>query len=97
MSCVILVLAGTDRMRLRLAERSGMVTALPGLAVPSREPGAGGASACGLEGCTGLYMAVRRIGGAEGPAYVHIVDSVAAGGITRSRFRRSGPVWRCRR
>ncbi len=50
----------------------------------------------GLGSCTGLYVAVRRIGGADGPAHVHIADSVAAGGIMRGRFRRSGVIWRCR-
>jgi len=96
-SCVVLMLAGADRMRLRLAERSGMVTAPPGLTVPSREPGAGGVSACGFEGCAGLYVAVRGIGGAEGPAYVHIVDSVVAAGIApghvsagQKRYRDAG-------
>ena len=49
-----------------------------------------------LGSCTGLYVAVRRIGGADGPAHVHIADSVAAGGIMRGRFRRSVTVWRCR-
>ncbi len=49
-----------------------------------------------LGSCTGLYVAVRRIGGADGPAHVHIADSVAAGGIMRGRFRRSGVIWRCR-
>jgi hypothetical protein len=33
------------------------------------------------EGCTGLYAAVRGIGGAGGPAYVHMVDSVVVAGI----------------
>ena len=49
-----------------------------------------------LGNCTGLYVAVRRIGGAEGPAHVHIADSVAAGGIIRGCFRRSEPMRRCR-
>jgi hypothetical protein len=49
-----------------------------------------------LGSCTGLYVAVRRIGGADGPARVHIADSDAAGGVMRGRFRRSEPVWRCR-
>jgi hypothetical protein len=33
------------------------------------------------EGCTGLYAAVRGIGGAGGPVYVHMVDSVVVAGI----------------
>ena len=33
------------------------------------------------EGCTGLYTAVRGIGGAGGPAHVHMVDSVVVAGI----------------
>ncbi len=37
-------------------------------------PAAGGASACGFGSCTGLCVAVRRIGGADGPAHVHIAD-----------------------
>ena len=49
-----------------------------------------------LSHCTGLDVAVRRIGGAEGLAHVHIADSVPAGGIMRGRFRSSGPIWRCR-
>lgn len=47
-------------------------------------------------GCTGLYVAVRRIGGAEGPAHVHITDNVAAGGVMGGYFRRSEGMWRCR-
>jgi hypothetical protein len=57
---------------------------------------AGGASACGFGTCTGLYVAVRAIGGVDGPAHVHIVDSVAGLGVMRGRFRRSEPIWRCR-
>jgi len=34
------------------------------------EPGGQGASACGFGNCTGLYVAVRRIGGADGSAQV---------------------------
>lgn len=49
-----------------------------------------------LGSCTGLYVAVRGIGGVDGPAHVHMVDSVVAAGITRSCLRRSGGVWRCR-
>jgi hypothetical protein len=48
-------------------------------------------------GCTGLYVGVRRIGGADGPAYVHRADSVAAANLNRSRLRRSEMVCRCRR
>src|SRR5271157_4724011 len=58
--------------------------------------GAGGASACGFGSCTGLYMAVRRIGGEECPAYVHMVYRVLAARVMKRRFRRSGVVWRCR-
>ena len=34
-----------------------------------------------LGSCTDLYVAVRRIGGADGPAHVHIADSVPAEAI----------------
>ena len=47
------------------------------------------------EGCTGLYVAVRRIGGADGPAHVHIADSVVAVDVTQARLGRSDGVWRC--
>ena len=33
-----------------------------------RQPGDKGASACGFGSCTGLYVAVHGIGGAEAPA-----------------------------
>src|SRR5580704_6494751 len=46
--------------------------------------------------CTGLYVAVRRIGGADGPVHVHIADSAPATTIIQCRFRRSDAVWRCR-
>ena len=55
-----------------------------------------GPSACDSASCTGLYVAVRRIGGTDGPAHVHIADSVPAEGIMRDRFRRSETIGRCR-
>ena len=64
---------------------------------PAGEPGVGGASACGFGSCTGLYAAVRGIGGAYGPGHVHMVDRVVAAGITRPCLHRSGGVWRWRK
>ena len=39
--------------------------------------------------CTCLYVAVRRIGGADDPVHVHIADSVPAVSVRKCRSRRS--------
>src|ERR1017187_1747141 len=49
-----------------------------------------------LGSCTCLYVAVRMIGGADGPPHVHMADSVLPRASLRGHFRRSGSVWRCR-
>jgi len=46
--------------------------------------------------CTGLYVAVRGIGGTGASAHVHIADSVPAASLVKCRFRRSAGMWRCR-
>jgi len=50
----------------------------------------------GLGSCTGLYVAVRGIGGGGAGAHVHIADSVAGTSIIQRRLCRSGDMWRCR-
>jgi hypothetical protein len=125
-SCVVvvLVLAGTDRVRLRLVGlvRGGYGAArwrgsakVPGRRIAGRQqvhelaaaaeslskPGVRGVLPGGARGVvprqgnpapevllpavpgswTGLYTPVRGIGGAGGPAHVHMVDSVVAAGI----------------
>jgi hypothetical protein len=60
-----------------------------------------------MEGASGVYgrwtalgmsfVCLSMPGGADGLARVHITDGVAAGGIMRGRFRRSGAMWRCGR
>ncbi len=50
----------------------------------------------GLGSCTGLYVAVRRIGGGGVGAHVHIADSVAGTSIIERCLCRSGGMWRCR-
>ena len=46
--------------------------------------------------CTGLYVAVRGIGGTGARAHVHMADSVPAASLVKCRFRRSAGMWRCR-
>lgn len=43
---------------------------------------------------TDLYVAVRRIGGAEAPLRVHMVYSAPGVSIIRRRLCRSKAVWR---
>ena len=50
----------------------------------------------GLGSCTGLYVAVRGIGGGGAGAHVHMADSVAGTSIIQRRLCRSGDMWRCR-
>jgi len=61
-------------------ELGGPRAVIPG----GSEPGGQGASACGFGNCTGLYVAVRRIGGADGPARVQV------SGQRRGRGRHEG-------
>ena len=84
MPVVCLNIPGAGRTRLVLARL---------LWTGTRGPGA---SACGFGSCTGLYVAVRGIGGTGARAHVHIADSVPAVGVMKCRFRRSGAIWRCR-
>ena len=50
----------------------------------------------GLGSCTGLYVAVRGIGGGGAGAHVDMADSVAGTSIIQRRLCRSGDMWRCR-
>ena len=50
----------------------------------------------GLGSCTGLYVAVRGIGGEGAGAHVHMADSVAGTSIIERRLCRSEGMWRCR-
>ena len=50
----------------------------------------------GLGSCTGLYVAVRGIGGGGAGAHVHIADSVAGTNILERCLCRSETMWRCR-
>jgi len=50
----------------------------------------------GLGRCTGLYVAVHRIGATDGLAHIHIAYSAPAVSLMKCRFRRSGTIWRCR-
>ncbi len=50
----------------------------------------------GLGSCTGLYVAVRGIGGEGADAHVHMADSVAGTNIIERCLCRSEGMWRCR-
>jgi len=50
----------------------------------------------GLGSCTGLYVAVRGIGGGGADAHVHMADSVAGTNIIERCLCRSEGMWRCR-
>ena len=50
----------------------------------------------GLGSCTGLYVAVRGIGGEGASAHVHMADSVAGTNIIERCLCRSEGMWRCR-
>ena len=56
-------------------------------------PAAGTPLPAGLASCTGLYVAVRGIGGTGARAHVHIADSVPAASLMKCRFRRSVGMW----
>jgi hypothetical protein len=63
-------------------------------------PGIGGSGAevllpAGLGSCTGLYVAVRGIGGEGAGAHVHMADSVAGTYIIERCLCRSEGMWRC--
>ena len=68
---------------------------------PAVVPGTGESGAevllpAGLGSCTGLYVAVRGIGGGGAGTHVHMADSVAGTNIIERRLCRSEGMWRCR-
>jgi len=50
-----------------------------------------------FRGCTGLYVAVRRIGDTDGPPHIEIMDGVAANRTACWCSRRSHTMLRCKR
>jgi hypothetical protein len=97
----LMVSSGLRHVAIRLALLAGYA-AVFGLGVPALSfPGIGGSGAevllpAGLGSCTGLYVAVRGIGGGGAGAHVHMADSVAGTNIIQRRLCRSGAMWRCR-
>ena len=69
----------------------GPRTVVPG----TGESGAEVLLPAGLGSCTGLYVAVRGIGGEGAGAHVHMADSAETNIIERC-LRRSEGMWRCR-
>jgi hypothetical protein len=96
----LMVSSGLRHVAIRLAMLAGYA-AIFGLGVPALSfPGIGGSGAevllpAGLGGCTGLYVAVRGIGGEGAGAHVHMADSVAGTYIIERCLCRSEGVWRC--